>query len=119
MAEPEAPTWAKRLQATVHRLLCLTSDVNDRQYDTYRTEKLQRQRFNEYMRSQGQDVPAGSEMQIQEREQWRSPYYADDATSFHREPAPQRQTSRRAQPSRHAHTSRPSYADPSDDDDEE
>ena len=119
VAEPEASTWAKRLQATVHRLLCLTSDVNDRQYEAYRTEKLQRQRFNEYMRSQGQDVPAGSEMQIQEREQWRSPYYADDATSFHREPAPQRQTSRRAQPSRHTQHSRPSYADPSDDDGDE
>ena len=29
VAEPEAPTWAKRLQATIHRLLCFTNDIND------------------------------------------------------------------------------------------
>ena len=30
VAEPEAPGWAKRLQASINKLFCLNNDINER-----------------------------------------------------------------------------------------
>ena len=91
VAEPEAPGWAKRLKAAIKKTFCLTNDVNKRQYQAYKREKLNRHSFNEYRRSQGEDIPYDSEMRISPEHKWlykHRHYYEDDASSAHRQPTP-------------------------------
>lgn len=112
VAEQEEPSWAKRLFASVQKLICFTNDINDRQYDAYKLAMEQDKKMHDYLHSKGRNISA--EPAILPREQWISPhYFVDDATSSHREPPPQRQSFRRAPTTRRTQSSRPNYAESS------
>ena len=91
IAEPEAPGWAKRLQASVHELFCLNNDINERQYEAYVREKRNRKLNKDFMISQGFVVSYGSETRISPKKKWLSKHrvpYMDDASSARRQPTP-------------------------------
>ena len=91
VAEPEAPGWAKRLQASVNKLFCLNNDINERQYEAYVREKKNRKQHKAFMRSQGFDVSHGSEARISPKKKWLSKHrlpYEDDASFARRQPTP-------------------------------
>ena len=109
--EVEVPGWAKRLENIMKKTFCLTNDVNKRQYQAHRREKLNRQDFIAHRRHHGEEVQSGTEGGITSEEKWLSRhrnYYEVDVSSPRREPSSQRQTTRRAR------SSRPSYAESSD-----
>ena len=72
VAEPEAPGWAKRLQASVNKLFCLNNDINERQYEAYVREKRNHKLNKDFMISQGFDVSYGSETRISPKKKWLS-----------------------------------------------
>ena len=91
VADPEAPGWAKRLQASINKLFCLNNDINEHKYEAYVREKKNRKLQKDFMIAQGFEVTYGSETRISPKKKWLSKNrfpYEDDASSRRREPTP-------------------------------
>ena len=82
--EVEVPGWAKRLENIMKKTFCLGVDINKRQYQAHRREKLNRRDFIAHRRSHGEQVNSGTEGSITSEEKWLSKhrhYYEEDVSS--------------------------------------